>query len=211
MRGTAGLLTNPLYASFVQFNPTPAQVTALINSGLPINNPITASQVTFIADGRRQNLGTTLLRGIDFALGYETDVGQVELSAGVQGSYVLSYMFEAVPGSGLVDVLNTFGFAPKFRAQSDIGARIGALRTRLVWNYLNGYDNNTVTPIQKVGNYNTFDLSVSYEISDNFTISGDVRNLFDANPPFVNTTNGWDPQSASPFPRLFSVTAGVRF
>lgn len=211
LRGTAGLLTNPLYASFVQFNPTPTQVAALVNSGLPLNATINQSQVTFIADGRRQNLGTTKLRGIDFVLQYEADVGPAELSAGVQGSYVLDYLFEAVPGSGLVDVLNTFGFAPEFRLQADIGATVGPVRTRFVWNYLNGYDNNTVTPIQKVSDYNTFDLSVSYEINDHFTVSGDVRNLFDAAPPFVNTTNGWDPQSASPFPRLISVTAGFRF
>jgi len=211
LRGTAGLLTNPLYATFVQFNPTPAQVAALVNSGLPLNANINQSQVTFIADGRRQNLGTTKMRGIDFVLQYDRDVGPVALSAGIQGTYVLDYLFEAVPGSGLVDVLNTFGFAHKFRTQADLGAQIGGLRTRLVWNYLNGYDNNTVTPIQKVDEYHTFDLSVSYEINENFTISGDVRNLFDQNPPFVNTTNGWDPQSASPFPRLFSVTAGVRF
>ena len=211
LRGTSGLLTNPLYATFVQFNPTPAEVAALVNSGLPINATINQSQVTFIADGRRQNLGTTKMRGIDFVLAYETDIGPATVSAGIQGSYVLDYLFEAVPGSGLVDVLNTFGFAHKFRTQADIGAQIGPVRTRFVWNYLNGYDNNTVTPIQKVSDYNTFDLSLTYEINDNFTISGDVRNLFDANPPFVNTTNGWDPQSASPFPRLISVTAGVRF
>ena len=57
LRGTPGLLTNPLYADFVQFNPTPQEVDALINSGLPINGAINASQVTFIADDRRQTQG----------------------------------------------------------------------------------------------------------------------------------------------------------
>lgn len=211
LRGTPGLLTNPLYASFVQFNPTPQQIDALINSGLPINGTINAAQVTFIADGRRQNLGTTLLRGLDFAVGYDFDLGGVEMSVGTQGSYVLKYMFEAVPGAGLQNVLNTIGFAHKFRTQSDISARVDGLRARFVWNYLNGYRNTTVNPVQKVSDYNTFDLSVSYEINENFTIGADVRNLFDANPPFVDTTNGWDPQSASPFPRLFALTAGMRF
>jgi iron complex outermembrane recepter protein len=211
LRGTPGLLTNSLYADFVQFNPTPQEVNALINSGLPINSAINASQVTFIADGRRQNLGTTKLRGIDFSLSYDSDLGPAEVSAGIQGTYVLDYLFEAVPGSGLQDVLNTFGFAHRFRTRADLAAKITALRGRLVWNYLNGYDNTSVNPVQRVSDYHTFDLSLSYEINDNFTLSADVRNLFDADPPFVDTTNGWDPQSASPFPRLFSVTAGVRF
>ncbi|MFC3101446.1 TonB-dependent receptor domain-containing protein [Altererythrobacter lauratis] len=211
LRGTPGLLTNPLYADFVQFNPTLAEVNALINSGLPVNGTINAADVTFIADGRRQNLGTTLMRGLDFMVSYDWEMGAVDLSAGVQGSYVLKYVFEAVPGAGLQNVLNTIGFAHKFRTQSDLTARIDALRARLVWNYLNGYRNTTVTPVQKVSDYNTFDLSLNYDINDNFSIGADVRNLFDANPPFVDTTNGWDPQSASPFPRMFAVTAGFRF
>jgi iron complex outermembrane receptor protein len=211
LRGTPGLLTNPLYSNFVQFNPTQQEIAALISSGLPINSAINAAQVTFIADGRRQNLGTTKLRGIDFALSYDADVGPARVSAGIQGTYLLDYMFEAIPGSGLKDVLNTFGFAHRFRTQADLGATIGAFRGRAVWNYLNGYDNNTVTPVQKVSDYHTFDLSLSYDINDHFTLSADVRNLFDTDPPFVDTTNGWDPQSASPFPRLFSFTAGVRF
>lgn len=211
LRGTPGLLTNPIYADFVQFNPTPAEVAALVNSGLPINSAIDQTNVTFIADGRRQNLGTTKLRGVDFVLGYDWEMGGVDLSGGIQGTYVLDYLFEAVPGSGLVDVLNTFGFAHKFRTQADLTARVDGLRARLVWNHLNGYKNNSVNPIQNVGAYNTFDLSLNYEINESFSIGADIRNLFDANPPFVDTTNGWDPQSASPFPRLFSLTAGVRF
>ena len=44
-----------------------------------------------------------------------------------------------------------------------------------------------------------------------FSIGADARNLFDADPPFVDTTNGWDPQSASPYPRVISLTAGFHF
>lgn len=211
LRGTSGLLTNPIYASFVQFNPTPAEVAALVGSGLPINGAINQSEVTFIADGRRQNLGTSLMRGLDFSLGYRWTIGAVEIEAGAQGTYLLDYLFEAVPGSGLKDVLNTFGFAQRFRSQADIGAQLGGLRSRLTWNHLNGYDNDSVTPVQKVSNYDTFDLTLGYEVNDRFTLSADVRNLFDEDPPFVDTTNGWDPQSASPFPRLYSLTASIKF
>lgn len=211
LRGTSGLLTNPIYASFVKFNPTPAEISALVNSGLPINSAINQSQVTFIADGRRQNLGTSLLRGLDFSLGYRWNIGAVEFDAGAQGTYILDYLFEAVPGSGLKDVLNTFGFTQKFRSQADLGAKIGDLRTRLIWNHLNGYKNDSVTPVQKVKAYDTFDLTLGYEVNEHFTISADIRNLTDQDPPFVDTTNGWDPQSASPFPRLYSVTAAIKF
>src|SRR5205085_9403981 len=50
LRGTSGILTNPLYAPFVTLNPSAAEVAALIGSGLPINQAINASTVTFIVD-----------------------------------------------------------------------------------------------------------------------------------------------------------------
>ena len=211
LRGTPGILTNPLYANFRQFNPTPAQISALVNSGLPINSAINQSLVTFIVDGRRQNLGTSLLRGFDFTAAYQWNMGGVEFDAGIQGTYILDYLFEAVPGSGLQNVVDTIGFSQKFRTQADIGAKWGGLKTRLTWNHLNGYWNTTVTPRQEISNYDTFDLLIGYDITEKVSLSFDVRNLFNEDPPFVDTTTGYDPQSSNPIPRLFAITANVKF
>ncbi len=211
LRGTAGLITNPLYASFVQLNPSAATIAALVGSGLPINNAINQSAVTFIADGRRQNLGTSLLRGLDFALNYDWEMGDAKLDAGIQGTYILDYRFEAVPGSGLVNVLDTFGFSQKFRTQADIGVRWNGLRARATVNHLAGYFNTTVSPRQDVSNYDTVDFSIGYDITRAITLSADVRNVFNEDPPFVDTTRGYDPQSANPVPRLISFTAAVKF
>ncbi|MCA1196940.1 TonB-dependent receptor [Sphingomonas sp. R647] len=211
LRGTPGLLTNPIYSQFVQFNPTPAQVSALVNSGLPINAAINQSLVTFIADGRRQNLGTSLFRGLDFTAAYRWNWGGVDLDAGFQGTYVLDYLFEAVPGAGLVDVLDTIGFTQQFRTQADIGAKVGGFKSRLTWNHLNGYTNTTSTVVRDVSNYDTFDLLIGYDFTDRINLSLDVRNLFDEDPPFVDTTNGFDPQASNPIPRMFAITANVKF
>jgi iron complex outermembrane receptor protein len=211
LRGTPGLLTNPIYSQFVQFNPTPAQVSALVNSGLPINAAINQSLVTFIADGRRQNLGTSLFRGLDFTAAYRWNWGGVDLDAGFQGTYVLDYLFEAVPGAGLVDVLDTIGFTQQFRTQADIGAKVGGFKSRLTWNHLNGYTNTTSTVFREVSNYDTFDLLVGYDFTDRINLSLDVRNLFNEDPPFVDTTNGFDPQASNPIPRMFAITANVKF
>lgn len=211
LRGTPGLLTNPIYSQFVQFNPTPAQVSALVNSGLPINQAINQSLVTFIADGRRQNLGTSLFRGLDFTAAYRWNWGGVDLDAGIQGTYILDYLFEAVPGAGLVDVLDTIGFTQQFRTQADIGAKVGGFKSRLTWNHLNGYTNTTSTVFREVSNYDTFDLLIGYDFTDRINLSLDVRNLFDEDPPFVDTTNGFDPQASNPIPRMFAITANVKF
>ena len=211
LRGTAGLLTNPIYASFRNLAPTQAQITALMASGLPINNTINTAAVQFIADGRRQNLGTSLVSGIDFGLNYAWQWSDFKLDAGIQGTYYTRYKFEAVPGSGLVDVLNTIGFSQKFRMQADTGIAWKGFRARATLNHLSGYKNNTVVPNQRVDAYDTVDLSLGYDITPRITLSVDARNLFDRDPPFVDTTRGYDPQSANPVPRLISFTAGVKF
>lgn len=211
LRGTPGILTNSLYTSFVKFNPTAAEVNALMTSGLPINATINTNVVQFIVDGRRQNLGRALVRGFDFGLYGNWEMGDLRVDAGFQGTVFTKYLFESVPGSGLVDVLGKINFPQKFRSQADIGLKYNGFGTRFVWNHTAGYINTTVTPNQQVKSYDTFDLSLSYDIDEQFRISLDARNLFDTDPPFVDTTRGYDPQSANPVPRLVSVTAGVKF
>lgn len=211
LRGTAGILTNPLYTSFVTFNPTAADVTALINSGLPINNTINTSNVTFIVDGRRQNLGRSQVRGLDFGIYYNWTMAGVKFDAGFQGTYFTKYLFQAVPGSAIADVLGHINFPQKFRSQADIGAKLGKWSGRITWNHLSGYVNDTVTPVQQVSHYDTFDLAMGLDVSEHFRIGLDVRNLFNKEPPFVDIARGYDAQSANPIPRMISVNAGVKF
>jgi iron complex outermembrane receptor protein len=211
LRGTAGILTNPLYASFVTRNPSAAAIAALVGSGLPVNNAINQSQVTFFVDGRRQNLGKSLMNGLDGVLSYNWDWGSAKMDAGVQGTYILKYMFESVPGAGLTNVLNTFGFSNKFRMQADIGVEYNSFRARATLNHLGGYDNGTVNPVQHVKSYETVDLMLGYTFDERFTLSVDARNLFNQDPPFVDTTRGYDPQASNPVPRMISFTASVKF
>jgi len=186
-------------------------VTALVNSGLPINAAINNSLVTFIADGRRQNLGTSLMRGLDFSVRYDRKFGDIGIESGFQGTYLLDYKFEAVPGSGLVDVRDAIGFAQRYRHQADLGVSAGGLRSRMIWNHVAGYYNTGVTPRQRIANYDTIDFYLGYEVDERFTLSFDVRNLLDEEPPYVDIAGGYDPQASNPIPRLFSVTAAVKF
>jgi iron complex outermembrane receptor protein len=211
LRGTPGLLTNPLYASFVNLAPTAAQVDALINSGLPVNAAINTSAVSFIADGRRQNLGRSLVGGVDFGANYDWTWGDWRLDGGVQGTYFTEYKFASVPGAAFTDVRNTINFSQKFRMQADAGFATGKFHGRLTVNHVSGYRNTTVTPNQQIKSYNTVDMLLGVDVTKRLSLSFDIRNLFDQDPPFVDTARGYDPQSANPVPRLFSVTAQVKF
>ncbi|WP_066850158.1 TonB-dependent receptor plug domain-containing protein [Croceicoccus marinus] len=210
LRRTPGYLTNPAYAPFRILNPTDEQVAALIASGLPVNSPIDTTDVSFIADGRRQNLGRTIVRGFDFGILGAWDLGEVTMDGAVQGTWYTKYSFESVPGLGLRDVAGTINNPQDYRLRADIGAKWDSFSARLTWNYLPGYDNDTVTPVQEVSDYSTFDLVMGWDVNDAFRFGIDVRNLFDEEPPFVDVDRGYDPQSANPLPRTIAVTAGVK-
>jgi iron complex outermembrane receptor protein len=206
LTGTPGLLTNPLYARFVNLNPTQEQIDALRNSGLAIVDPgVLTGVVQYIADTRRQNLGRSLVSGLDFVAAYRWRWGGALLDAGLSGSYLTRYDFEPVQGAGFTDVLNTINFPQRFKVQADIGASFGRLNGRLTLNHLSSYRNTSVTPAQKV------DLHLGAELTDNVSVSLEVRNLLDEDPPFVDSTFGYDPQSTNPLPRLFYLGAKLKF
>ena len=68
-----------------------------------------------------------------------------------------------------------------------------------------------MNPSQEVAALDTFDLFIGFDINDNFSLSGEIRNLFDRDPPFVDTNFGYDPHAANALPRIFRLTGRVKF
>jgi iron complex outermembrane receptor protein len=209
LRGSAGLLTNPIYAPYRTLDPTPQQVADLLASGLPINTPINASLVTYIQDGRRQNLGQTIAKGVDVALSNAWSIGAGRLSAAVNATYFTDLTTASAPGAPEVDVLNTINFPQRFRARGELGWRGEKLSTVAFVNYTNDYEQTGVTPIRRIDSYTTIDLHIGYDLdsfSDGLSASLDVQNVADEEPPFVNLSGGYDPQSANPLGRLVAMS-----
>ncbi len=209
LRGTTGLLTNSIYAPYRTLNPSAEQVAALLASGLPINSAINPALVTYIQDGRRQNLGETIAKGIDAALNYDWDLGGGQLSAGFNGSYFTDLTTAAAPGAPQVDVLNTINFPQRFRGRGELGWRRNEFSAAAFVNYVSAYDQTGVTTPRKIDAYTTVDLHLGYDLtqlSDGLTVALDVQNVADEDPPFVNISGGYDPQSANPLGRLFAVS-----
>jgi iron complex outermembrane receptor protein len=209
LRGTAGILTNPLYAQYRILNPSAEQIAALLGSGLPINTSITPALVTYIQDGRRHNLGKTIAKGIDAALHYDWDLGGGQLGVGFNGSYFTEYTASLAPGAPQADVLSTINFPQRFRGRGEIGWRRNEFRAVAFVNHVSGYDQTGVTPIRSVDAYTTVDLHLGYDLSqlsDGLDVAIDVQNIADEDPPFVNLSGGYDPQSTNPLGRLVAVS-----
>jgi iron complex outermembrane receptor protein len=80
-------------------------------------------------------------------------------------------------------------------------------------NYLDGYRNTAVMPVERVSSWTTVDLQVGYDLPvprgplHGTRLALSVTNLFDRDPPYVNNPTsfsaiGYDSDNANPIGRL---------
>jgi iron complex outermembrane receptor protein len=183
--------------------------------------------VTLFVDGRGQNLGTSLTRGIDFVVDWSFDLSDADtISLNASGSYLTKYEVSVAPTAPLVDRLNIIFNPLKFKARTSVTWDHGPFSTRLTWNHVNGYINNVPTVPQEVSSFDPIDLAVTVTLGDEaargfiekgVTLTFEVRNLFDEAPPYVNITpsgngsGGYDATAADPIGRLFAVNVRKSF
>lgn len=227
------ILQNPGPYAGVITNCPSAACTALINkyvSGtgpdadpLPVLGPILPAPGVFV-NGFEQNLATTKTSGIDLEFRYSlptASIGQFDLA--LTGTYNLRFKVTPTPGVAPIDALNHIGYPLRFRARGMVGWRLGAMSAVTFVNYQNGFTNDLATPVQKVSDRATVDLTLSYALDrlggalGGTSLSLNIRNLFDTPPPFVNIApnanggGGYDPQTGDPIGRLVSISLRKRF
>ena len=118
-----------------------------------------------------------------------------------------------MPTSPVLVNLGNIGSPARFSGRATLGWTNGPWRATGSGNFYSGYDNTTVTPIQKVDSNVTFDAHISYTfegegmITKGLQLSLDVSNLFDNDPPFVDIAGGYDPGAATILGRY--VTVGI--
>ena len=216
LRGTAGLLSLPFYSQFLIRNPTPAQIAAL-QAQYVTNTPINVALVKYIQDGRRHNLGTNIIRGFDFDVGYDWSTGFGDFETSVSGEYFTKFDLSPAPGAPISPVVDTINYPPELRMRGELAWRNDAWSARTAVNFVGAYKNNTVTPAKKVDAYTTVDLHVGYDMSayggwfDGLTVAFDAQNLFDRDPPFVDISGGYDPQMTNPIGRLVGISLDKRW
>ena len=207
--------------------PSP-ECTALINQYVvpgPVFGPVLANPSVFV-NGVELNLGTTRTAGIDFQGDYRIPTDRLGTwSFSLVGTWVTKYGVQFTPGGPNYDELNHIGYPLRLRMRGDIGWASGPWSTNLFVNYENGYTNDQTTPIQSVGAYTTVDADLLFDLgvampsawSKDLQVTVHVDNLFDSNPPYVNTPigvnggGGFDPNVANPIGRLVSLAIRKKF
>ena len=206
----------------IKRNPDPAMIAALASS-LGVTGVLPAT-VTLFVDGRTFNLGKTVAKGFDFAASYDWMVkGAGDFGVGVNGTYFTKYQTAITASAPLIDVVNTIYNPLRYKARGTFRWAEGPYLAVAYVNYEPSYDNNLITPIQKVSSYTTMDLHLGYVLpkiggwNHETTIGLDVSNLFNTKPPYVNVApspnggGGFDATLTNPIDRIIAVSANVKF
>lgn len=192
----------------------------LVAGGMAVSGVLPAA-ITVYVDGRSQNLGRSVTKGIDFNASYrfETDnAGKFGLS--LSGTYLTSYKTNQTPTAPALDQLNQIFQPLKFKLRGSLNWEKGPFGVSVRATHLNGYTNTAVTPNQHVGSYTPIDLNLTFKAGGSdkpliFTI--EARNLFNIKPPYVNIapssngSGGYDASASDPIGRLFSASVRKSF
>ncbi|MCB5425933.1 TonB-dependent receptor [Altererythrobacter sp. CC-YST694] len=177
-------------------------------------------------DGRSLNLGRSQMSGIDFNVSYFLNLGTDDsLTFQANGTYLTEYKVAVSSAGKLLDLKNEIFQPLTFKARASVSWEHGPVTTRLQATHVGGYENTAITPSEKVNSYTPVDLSVTWRVGESFegdafkglTLSGEVRNLFNVDPPYVNLAKsangggGFDPTAANPIGRLFALSLRKQF
>lgn len=221
---------------------TQAQILEFANvaNGATIGGSIPPT-VYYLIDQSTRNWLNLSIEGFDAQFDYRFDIGdRVQARFGASGTYFTKFDQNFGPNPKF-SVLNTSGFngvfsSIEFKARSYVGFDLGNFSADLFWNHIGDYNNwggSTVRPLTRDANgnpsgggdtveaANTFDLHLAQKLSfgdtfENVTLSLDIRNIADEDPPFFNGNQGgfmggawgYDNFAANPIGRL--ITLGLR-
>ncbi|MFM6853249.1 MAG: TonB-dependent receptor domain-containing protein, partial [Sphingopyxis sp.] len=202
------------------------RVADLVTQGLRVNggSVAQAQAATVFIDGRTNNLGTTITRGIDFGLSAPFTIDALgDFRFSIRGTRFFTYKVALTPGGVINEQVNNLDYPLKFKARAGLTFQNGPFSLNSYVNYANGYTNTLTSPTTRIAANTTVDLSMSYDLGDvlplarQFRLGVNVVNLFDRDPPFAdiaptnNGGGGFDPTNASPVGRIMSVSLRSKF
>lgn len=213
----AGAFSNPaLFSRFITANPTQAQVDAAV-AQLPAvwGVPIPASQIDFIDDLRRYNLGAQNINGLDFTLDVRVPTSTAgTFNIGTSGNYLLKNETQPATGAAFIDNLQLAN--PKWRMRGYINWMKSAWTANIFMNHVGSFNNPGVAPVQRIGSWTTFDANIGYDFGSKLGTKGTsiqvyVQNLFDKAPPQAFSSPGFIQSFASPLGRMVQLTLRTNF
>jgi outer membrane receptor protein involved in Fe transport len=215
------VLYNPLYSDFVVYNPTAAEVNALIATlpGGLVNQtgaPFDPAGVGAIIDGAIRNTERQRIRGVDLNADYRLDLGQAgKLLLTGSASYLESNQ-QLAPNQPTFQLAGTVFHPPHWRGRAGVvwnGKRAGA---SAFLNYVGRRTDNRFPTIETIGSFVTLDLSASARTGSgggplrNLEVRLFALNVLNAKPNFIRNVFAegapYDSTNESPVGRFLGIS-----
>jgi len=192
----------PAYEPYFTINPTLAQVQALVGD-LPLSGFPTSDLAGLYGNGvdpyilidvRKYNFGTLKADGLDFRADYRQPFSWGSVFASVTGTRPLSREQQAAAGAPVIDQL-AVNFS-KLSVSSTLGVSIGNFSASATRNHSQGYTINHVAGQTRVEGFAPVNIALNYDFDSqspifrNLSVSLNVDNVGNINPPFINTSGG---------------------
>lgn len=216
-------LVDPRFAAFVRrIQPDSnaadlALITSLLNDpaagGVSGLNPPNTYRA--IVDLRVVNTSELHVKGLDVEAAYRVDAlgGRVDIAANI--SRLFSYAQALTPSSSSQELLGLVGLPAKLRGRASADWTRGSVGLGAAVNYLDGARDSTGRRVKAQA---TVDLQARLAARDErrfagTTLSLQVRNVFDTDPPFYNNPFGfaYDPANAEPIGRFVALQLARRW
>lgn len=226
--GNQDILFDTAFSQFANPSPSLEEVQGffdIINAGgvqfLNLANAV-PEDVDFITFTGLQNAAQRKVEGIDLTASYEKDTSAGLFTASTNVAYLLTYETQITDASPVLYQLNTLYRPIDLRLRGNLSWSKDGLTVFAAVNHTSGYrdlrDRSLATDIDA---FTTFDFSLTYDASGRLggtalngtAASFGMRNLFDEEPPFVETIDGlnYDSANGNPFGRQISVSLTKSF
>lgn len=173
-----------------------------------------------------QNLGQLIQRGLDIAANYTLLADWLPgtgMRFSYQGNIVTSYIIQANATVSPVQCKGTFGATcssdgttlvqPAYRHNAAVAWTFEGGLVQLNWNRIGKVKNSAPGATNTLPAQDTFDLSASYALTHNLTLTGGVYNLTDKDPPLVASGGVFNtfPDTYDVMGRTYGLSLTARF
>lgn len=220
LSSSAGVLTNPIYASLVTPNPSLAEQAAIItaaNGGLQnatagAYNP---STVVAILDARNKNIARQIYKGFDLSADYNVKLGSSHSLAFNAGGTWLKSKQQLLNGLPFTQLAGTVFRPPEFRARGGVSLEGKAFSLSAFANHSAGVIDNRRATIVDVDGQTSVDLTARFKLGSSFEVGLDALNIFNAKPDVIFTSavsdTPFDTTNYSPIGRFIAANVSWKW
>jgi iron complex outermembrane recepter protein len=231
------LLQEREWAEVIFRSPDRSAIDAICNGGSffgPVDACL-ASTPAAIIDLRMRNIAATTASGIDLSVGQTLQTHWGDFKWSTVGTYLFSFTQANSRLAAAPDILATQGNPPRLRARVDLGwyqthanqegfavesslNYMSVFRDQNYQNLMIGFRDQSNGESRTVRPATTLDLQVSYRTQrnggswlDGIESALGVSNVFNADPPFLNSSAGYDTANADPIGRVVTLSLQKNF